>query len=87
MAEELGTEHVSSVKAKTELRQIKKEINELKKKLQLLQLRKAELEKSQGLALSCLLLYGRPGLFSFKKIHRLLSIRDCEIKSRSIAGF
>lgn len=50
MAEELGTEHVFSAKAQTELRQIKKQINELKKKLQLLQLRKAELEKSQGLA-------------------------------------
>ena len=48
MTEELGPEHVSSVKAGTEVRQIKKEIKELTKKLQLLQLRKAELEKSQG---------------------------------------
>ena len=48
IAEELGTEHVSSANTQTELRQIQKEINSLKKKLQVLQQRKADLEKSQG---------------------------------------
>jgi hypothetical protein len=48
MAEQLGSEHVSSAKTQTELQQIKKEINSLKKKLQLLQLRKAELENSKS---------------------------------------
>jgi hypothetical protein len=46
IAEELGSDHLSSGKNKSELRKIKKEMASLKKKLAELQLRKAELEKT-----------------------------------------
>jgi len=46
IAESLGEEYVSSVKNKAELKKIKKEIDSLKKKLQVLLQRKDELEKS-----------------------------------------
>jgi flagellar motility protein MotE (MotC chaperone) len=45
IAEELGEEHLARVKGQTELRQIKKEISEVKNRLDALQDRKAELEK------------------------------------------
>lgn len=43
--EELGEEHLATVKGKTELRKIKKEISDLKKKIDSLQYRRAELEQ------------------------------------------
>jgi len=46
ITEELGENHLVSVTALTELRRIKKEIIELKKKLKVLQNRKTDLEES-----------------------------------------
>jgi hypothetical protein len=46
IAEKLGQDYLLRVNAQTELRRIKKEISELNKKLNLLQDRKADLEKS-----------------------------------------
>ena len=46
IAEELGADRLSSGKNQTELRKIKKEITDLKKRLVALQDRKTELEKS-----------------------------------------
>ncbi len=46
IAKELGQDYLLRVKAQTELRRIRKEISELNKKLNLLQDRKADLEKS-----------------------------------------
>jgi hypothetical protein len=46
IANELGQDYLLRVKAQTELRRIRKEISELNKKLNLLQDRKADLEKS-----------------------------------------
>jgi hypothetical protein len=43
--EQLGDEYLVQVKGKTELRRIKREITELKKKLAILEERKSELEK------------------------------------------
>jgi hypothetical protein len=45
IAEELGPEYLANVKNKSELKKIKKEISEVKKKLEPLQIRKAELEE------------------------------------------
>ena len=45
IAEKLGKEYLVRVKGQTELRKIKKEISELKKKLDALQDRRTELEK------------------------------------------
>jgi len=45
IAEELGQDRLSSVKKQTELRKIKKEIANLKKRLNELQARRMELEK------------------------------------------
>ena len=46
ITEELGEDYLVRVKAQTELRRIKKEISELKKKLNVLQNRKTHLEES-----------------------------------------
>jgi len=46
ITEELGEDYLVGVKAQTELRRIKKEISELKKKLNVLQNRKTDLEGS-----------------------------------------
>ena len=46
IAEKLGSSHLASTKTQTELRKVKKEIAELKKKLTALQARKAEIEKT-----------------------------------------
>ncbi len=46
IAKELGRDYLLRVKAQTELRRIRKEISALNKKLNLLQDRKADLEKS-----------------------------------------
>jgi len=46
IAEKLGQDYLLRVNAQTELRRIRKEISELNKKLNLLQDRKADLEKS-----------------------------------------
>jgi hypothetical protein len=43
---ELGSEYLARVKNKSELRKVKKEISDTKKKLDELQIRKIELEKS-----------------------------------------
>ncbi len=48
IAEELGEDYLLSVKNQTELRGVKKEIAELKKRLEKLQERKHELEASLG---------------------------------------
>jgi len=48
IAEELGKDRLSSVKKQTELRKIKREIANLKKKLNKLQARKMELEEQIG---------------------------------------
>ena len=48
IAEELGKDRLSSVKKQTELRKIKKEIANLKKKLNKLQARKIDLEEQIG---------------------------------------
>lgn len=44
--EELGEDYLAKVKTQTELRRIKKEISDLKKKLNALQERKGDLEES-----------------------------------------
>ena len=46
IAEQLGTEYLMKVKNQTELRKIKKEIIELKKRLDMLQSRKTALEEA-----------------------------------------
>jgi len=46
IAQELGEDYLVKVKAQTELRRIKKEISDLKKKLNALQDRKNDLEES-----------------------------------------
>ena len=46
IAKELGQDYLLRVKAQTELRRIKKEMSEFKKKLNMLQNRKTELEES-----------------------------------------
>jgi hypothetical protein len=46
ITEELGEKYLVKVKGQTELRKIKKEISDLKKKLNVLQDRKTDLEKS-----------------------------------------
>jgi hypothetical protein len=48
IAEELGTAYLSDKKNRTELRKIKKEVTDLKKRLEALQARKAEIEQSMG---------------------------------------
>jgi len=48
IAEELGTAYLSDMKNRTELRKIKKEMTDLKKRLDVLQTRKAEIEQSMG---------------------------------------
>ncbi len=48
IAEELGKDRLSSVKKQTELRKIKKEIANLKKKLNGLQARRTDLEEQIG---------------------------------------
>jgi len=45
ISEQLGTDHVSDGKKRTELRRIKKEMADLKRRLDELEVRKAELEK------------------------------------------
>lgn len=46
IAEKLGKDYLMKVKSQTELRKIKKEVSELKKRLNVLQDRKADLEES-----------------------------------------
>lgn len=46
IADELGTEYLIKVKKELELRKIKKEISDIKKRLNALQIRKLELEES-----------------------------------------
>ncbi len=46
IAEELGAEYLATAKNKTELRKVKKEISDINKRLDELQIRKAELEAS-----------------------------------------
>ena len=46
IAEELGKDYLARIKAQTKLRKTNKEISDLKKKLKVLQARKAELEES-----------------------------------------
>ena len=48
IAEELGTAYLSDMKNRTELRKIKKEMTDLKKRLEVLQARKAEIDQSMG---------------------------------------
>jgi flagellar motility protein MotE (MotC chaperone) len=48
IAEKIGSSHLASTKAQTELLKVKKEIAELKKTLAALQSRKAEIEQSVG---------------------------------------
>ncbi|MFZ3207371.1 MAG: hypothetical protein WA140_00835 [Geobacteraceae bacterium] len=48
IVDQLGTEYLMKVKNKLELRKIKKEISDTKKKLEALQIRKIELEKSMN---------------------------------------
>ncbi len=48
IAEQLGSSHLANTKTQTELREVKKEIAELKKKLTALQIRKAEIEQAIG---------------------------------------
>ena len=48
ITEELGTAYLSDMKNRTELRKIKKEVTDLKKRLDVLQARKAEIEQSMG---------------------------------------
>jgi len=50
ITEELGEDYLVRVKAQTEVRKIKKEISDLKKKLNVLQNRKADLEESLKIA-------------------------------------
>jgi hypothetical protein len=44
ITEELGKEYLAKIKGQTELRRVKKEISELKERLEALQLRRIELE-------------------------------------------
>ena len=46
IAGELGPEYLANVKNKSEIRKIKKEMSDIKKRLKALQIRKIELEKS-----------------------------------------
>jgi len=48
IADELGPEYLAKVKNGLELRKIKKEISDIKKRLSALQIRKIELEKSMN---------------------------------------
>ena len=48
ISEELGTAYLSDMKNRTELRKIKKEMADLKKRLDALQARKAEIEQTMG---------------------------------------
>ena len=48
IADTLGKEYLIKVKNELELRKIKKEISDIKKKLNLLQIRKLEIEKSMN---------------------------------------
>ena len=48
ITEELGIGYLSDMKNRTELRKIKKEMADLKKKLEALQARKAEIEQGKG---------------------------------------
>jgi hypothetical protein len=48
ITEELGTGYLSDMKNRTELRKIKKEMADLKKRLDALQARKAEIELTMG---------------------------------------
>ena len=48
ITEELGTGYLSDMKNRTELRKIKKEMADLKKRLDALQARKAEIEQAMG---------------------------------------
>ncbi|MBI5590772.1 MAG: hypothetical protein HY881_09845 [Deltaproteobacteria bacterium] len=48
IAEELGAAYLSDMKNRTELRKIKKEVTDLKKRLDVLQARKTEIEQSMG---------------------------------------
>jgi hypothetical protein len=48
IADELGKEYLIKVKNQLELRKIKKEISDIKKRLSLLQIRKLEIEKSMN---------------------------------------
>lgn len=48
IADQLGTEYLMKVKNELELRKIRKEISDTKKKLEALQIRKIELEKSMN---------------------------------------
>jgi hypothetical protein len=48
IVEELGLDYLSRLKNQTELRKVKKEINSLTKKLNVLQIRKKELEVALG---------------------------------------
>jgi hypothetical protein len=50
ITEELGEDYLPRAKAQTELRKIKKEISDLKKRLKALQHRKADLEESLKIA-------------------------------------
>jgi len=45
IAEELGTEYLANIKSKSELRNVKKEISAIKKKLKVLEARKSEIER------------------------------------------
>ncbi|MFH0998180.1 MAG: hypothetical protein V1844_22170 [Pseudomonadota bacterium] len=48
ITEELGTGYLSDMKNRTELRKIKKEMADLKKRMETLQARKAEIEQTMG---------------------------------------
>ena len=48
ITEELGTGYLSEMKSRTELRKIKKEMADLKKLMETLQARKAEIEQTMG---------------------------------------
>ena len=48
IAEQLGSSHLAGTKTQTELRKVKKEMAELKKKLTALQVQKAEIEQAIG---------------------------------------
>jgi hypothetical protein len=48
IADQRGSSYLAGTKTQTELRKIKKEIAELKKKLTALQIRKAEIEQAVG---------------------------------------
>ena len=48
IAEQLGSSHLANTKTQAELRKVRKEIVDLKKKLTALQVRKAEIEQAIG---------------------------------------